>query len=120
MELVISLPEKDSRQSIINLKNYIDRASIEGVEGTIIERAVHANGEMGAGEILGSIKAIIQAAEKPLVELVKCLQKFVDNYRTVITIPTKNGNIELKHGRSMTAQQLKELVVAIRKNDTSS
>lgn len=44
---------------------------------------------------------IIEAAEKPLVELVKCLQRLVDNYRIKISIPSKNGSIEIVHGRSL-------------------
>jgi hypothetical protein len=115
MELQIVLAEK-SNQGIINLKKFIDKASIDGVEETEIERGTHKEGQMGAGDILNSIKTLIEAAEKPLVELVKCLQKFVDNYRTEITIPTKNGErIVLSHGRSMKAEELKEIVVAIQK-----
>ena len=117
MELKIVLPEENSRQGIIHLKNFIDQTSIDGIEETEIERAVHQGDQMGAGDILGSIKTVIEAAEKPLVELVKCLQKYVDNYRTVITIPTQNGNIELKHGRSMSPEQLQAIVVAIRKGN---
>jgi len=72
---------------------------------------------MGTGDILNSITTIIEAAERPLVELIKCLQKFVDNYRTEITIPTKEGNkIVLSHGRSMKPEQLRELVTAIQQN----
>jgi hypothetical protein len=113
MEIKILLPKGNSKQGVINLKNYIDRASIEGVVQSEVERASHYNGEMGAGAILGSISTVVEAAHKPLTELVKCLQKYVDNYRTEITIPTKNGNIVLSVGRSMKADKLKELVVSI-------
>jgi hypothetical protein len=117
MEIRILLPHEQSKQGAIHLKNMIDRASIEGVAGTEIERAAHDNGQMGAGDLLNSVKTIIEAASEPLVALVTCLQKYVDNYRTVITIPTKNGNIELKHGRSMKAEELKELVTAIQQSN---
>lgn len=117
MELQILLSEENSKQGVINLKNFIDKASIDGVEETHVERSLHTKGQMGAGNILNSITTIIEAAEKPLVELIKCLQKFVDNYRTEITIPTKNGEkIVLSHGRSMKAEELRELVVAIQKS----
>lgn len=118
MELLISLPEEESKQGVINLKSFIDKASIEGLESAQIGRKVHANDQMGAGDILNSVKLIIEAATDPLVELVKCLQKYVDNYRTIITIPTKDGNVELKHGRSMKPEELKELVTAIQKNNS--
>lgn len=116
MEIQIQLPQEQSKQGIINLKNFIDRASIKGVERTDIERAAHGNGQMGLGDLLGSVKTIIEAASEPLVELVECLQRYVDNYRTVIIIPTKNGNIELKHGRSMNPEELKDLVTAIQQS----
>lgn len=118
MEIKLLLPDGSPREGIIHLKTFIDNASIDGVENTVIERAEHAPGEMGAGTILNAVKAIIHAAEKPLVELVKALQKYVDNYRTTIIIPTQNGNIELKHGRSMSATELKELVTAIQEKNT--
>lgn len=117
MEIKILLPQEQSKHGAINLKKFIDQASIEGLESTEIERAAHGNGQMGLGDLLNSVKTIIEAATEPLVELVKCLQKYADNYRTVITIPTKSGNIELKHGRSMKPEELKELVTAIQQNN---
>ena len=116
MQIQILLPEGNAKQEVINLKSYLDKASINGIEKTEIERSVHSEGQMGAGDILNSVKTIIEAAEKPLVELIICLQKFVDNYRTEITIPTKSGEkIVLSHGRSMKPEQLQDLVVAIQK-----
>jgi hypothetical protein len=117
MEIKILLPQEQSKQGIIHLKNFIDRESIEGIAGTEIERVEHLPGQMGAGDLLSSIRTTIEAASEPLVQLVKCLQKYVDNYRTVITIPTKNGDIELRHGRSMKPEELKELVTAIQQNN---
>ena len=117
MEIIIQLPEEKSKQGVIHLKNFIDRASIEGLERTEIQRAVHENGQMGAGDILGSVCAVI-AASGPLVELVKCLVGYANNYRTVITIPTKNGNIELKYGRSMTPEELKQIITAIQASNS--
>ena len=116
MEIKILLPEDGPQEGIINLKNFIDRAGIPGMELTEIERGPHLEGQMGAGVLLNSIATIISAATDPLVELVKCLQRYVDNYRTKIIIPTKDGNIVLEHGRGMKAQQLQELVVAIQNN----
>ena len=117
MELQILLSEENAKHGIINLKNFIDKASIDGVSETEIEREPDEDGEMGVGDLLGSIKTIIEAAEKPLIELIRCLQKYVNNYRTQITIPTKNGkHIVLTHGRSMDAKELQELVVAIQKS----
>ena len=100
------------------LKDFLVREGVSGLENVEIERVDHRVGQMGMGAFTGSIKAIIEAAEKPLVELIKCLQKYVNNYRTHITIPTKNGPIELSHGRSMKAEELKELVTAIQKANT--
>ncbi len=116
MEIKILLPDDSPKQGIINLKNFIDRAGIPGVEQTEIERGPHGEGQMGAGILLNSLATIISAATDPLIELVKCLQKYVENYRTKITIPTKDGNIVLEHGRDMKSEQLQALVVAIQSN----
>ena len=118
MELKVLLPADAPMDRIIFLKDYIDKNSIEGIENTEIERLPHGNGQMGAGGIINSIKTLIEAAEKPVTELVKCLLRYVENYRTEITIPTKDGaNIVLRHGRSMKPDELKELVVAIQKSN---
>ena len=72
------------------------------------------HGQMGAGIIISSIVTLIEAAEKPLIELVKCLQSYVDNFRTTIKVPDgKGGYIEISHGRSMKPEQLKDLITAI-------
>jgi hypothetical protein len=114
MEIQI-IPEGNSKNSLLNLKQFIERASIEGISKTKIERANHYPGQMGAGEILGSIRTILEAANKPLVELVGCLHAYVTNYRTEITIPTPNGNIIISHGRSMKPGELEALAVSIQK-----
>ena len=119
MELQLLLPDSNPKNELINLKNFIDRASIDGMEITEIARSeqeeiTHTNGQMGAGEIIAAVRTIIEAAAEPLTQLVKCLERYVNNYRTTITIATKKGNeIKLEHGRSMTPEQLKDIVVAI-------
>ena len=117
MEIKIQLPEDVSGQGVLILKRYIDKAYIPGLQQTEIEQTAGAEGQMGAGELLNSISTIVSAAAEPLVELVKCLQKYVDNYRTRITIQTTNGSVVLEHGRSMKTEELQALVVAIQKNN---
>jgi hypothetical protein len=112
------IPENgQSKESLENLLKFINKSGIEGLDGAEVDRGAAKPGEMGAEGILGSISAIIHAAEKPLVELVKCLQKYVDNYRTKIVIPTKKGDITISHGKSMTATELKELITSIKESD---
>lgn len=116
MIIQLSLPLDSPKMDIIDLKNLIEKTSINGVEKLQIMRSEHNLGHMGIGDIINSLTAVVEAAEKPLVELIKCLQSFVDNYRTEITIPTKaNTNITIKHGRSMSADELKNLITAIQK-----
>jgi hypothetical protein len=110
MELQISLPDDSPRQGVLNLKDFLDRARIDGVEKTVIETAPLKDGAMGAGELLNSITAIISAAAEPLVELVRCLQKYAENYRTRLTITSNNVTINIEHGKSMKTEQLKELM----------
>jgi hypothetical protein len=117
MQLHILLPKESPKTAANNLKVFIEKASINGLYSVKVERVQHSQDQMGAGDILNSIQTIIEAASEPLVELVKCLQKYVDNYRTVITIPTRNGNIELKQGRSMKSEEIKDLITSIQKND---
>jgi len=108
MELQITLPENASKESVTHLKHYIDQKSIDSVL-TELEKASYKSGELGIGMILGSIKLIIDAAQKPLIELVKCLQKYVDTYRTEIKI----GEITISKGRSMKPEELESLVIKI-------
>lgn len=110
MELQISLPDDSPRQGILNLKKFIDKAAIEGVEKTEIETAPLADGSMGVGELLNSITTIISAATEPLVELVRCLHKYAENYRTRLTITSNNVTINIEHGKSMKTEQLKDLM----------
>ena len=117
MKISIALSDASSKDSIIFLKSYIDKSSIDGIEENQIDTIKIKDGEMGVGDILNSITMVIEAAEKPLVELVKCLQRFVDNYRTKIVIPYKSGSIEICHGRSMKPEQLKEFITAIIENN---
>jgi hypothetical protein len=113
MEFNIIL-EDSNKTGIINLKNYLEKASIDGVDEIEVNRTEHADDQMGAGAILSSITALISSAKNPLTELIKCLQKYVDNFRTKVRIPDgKGGVIEISHGRSMTPEQLKELVAAL-------
>jgi hypothetical protein len=113
MKLSILILDGQTKDLIIMLKKYVDKSSIDGITQNDIDTVKNMEGEMGASDILNSITMIIEAAEKPLVELVKCLQRFVDNYRTKISIPSKNGPIEIIHGRSMKPEELKEVIVAI-------
>lgn len=116
MEMQIVLANGASKDGLLHLKRFIDKASIEGITKTEIQRANHNTDQMGGGEILGSIKTILEAANKPLVELVGCLHAYVTNYRTEITIPTSNGNIVIRHGRSMKPAELEALAVSIQKS----
>ena len=110
MELQISLPDDSPRQGILNLKTFIDRAGIDGVEKTEIQTATLEDGAMGAGELLNSITTIISAATEPIVELIKTLHKYAENYRTKLTITANNVTIKIEHGKSMKTEQLKELM----------
>ncbi len=116
MNLEIRLADSESKTALINLKNFIDRASPEGLLETKISRAESKTGEMNAGDLLNSIKVVIEAASKPLVELVKCLQKYVDNFRTEIIIPHKKGNITIKYGKKISPAELSELINSILEN----
>lgn len=46
-------------QGVINVKKFVGKASIDGVEETEIDRTIHSEGQMGKGNILNSITAIL-------------------------------------------------------------
>lgn len=114
MNFEISL-EGDSVDQINYVKEDIDRESIEGIYSLKIEKEMLQRGQMTIdGGVLNSIKGIVEAASKPLVELVKVLQKYADNYRTPIKIKLNNGTeVTLSHGKSMTPDQLEKFVNSI-------
>ena len=109
--------EDENKQGIMNLKNYLDRQSIEGIEALEIDRAEHGDGQMGAGAILSSITAIFTSAENPINALIKCLEKYVANFRTELKVSDgKGGFIEISHGRSMKPEELQALITSIQSN----
>lgn len=117
MQLNIML-EDENKQGIINLKNFIEKASIDGIEQVDIVRSEHADDQMGAGAILSTITAVFTSSSNPINELIKCLQKYVENFRTHLKIPDgKGGYIEIDHGRSMKPEELKALITSIQKNN---
>jgi len=113
MEINIVIPESTPRD-LINLNDFILKQSIEGLQDPKIEQVPAGSGEMGPG-IFESIKTLISAASKPLVELIKCLQKYADNYRTEIVIKTPDKDVTIKKGRAMTADEIQALVTEILK-----
>ena len=60
-----------------------------------------------------SVSAVVTAAQKPLLELILCLKKYADNYKTVVTIPTRTGEVKIEHGSSMNKEQLEGFVAEI-------
>lgn len=116
MEILILLPHPRSRKEIVELKAFIGKARIEGVEFSKITDLQAEAGAMG-NAVTDSITAIIHAAQKPLVELIKCLQKYVDLFRTEIHITTKNGDeIQIKVGRRMTAAEIQHIIESTQKS----
>lgn len=110
MELSIAVNSAKPEKEITYLKNFIDKENIEGVEKSEIEHGEHVAGTQGM-DILNSIKVIVEAAEKPLVELVTCIQKYVENYRSDVTISNAKGaSLKINMGRSMDKDTLKVVI----------
>jgi hypothetical protein len=113
MNVQITLSDAASPESTANLKSFIDHQGIPGI-ATDIERKAVPEGAMGVGDLLLAVKAIIEAAQAPLTELVKCLQKYVENYRTSITIETPNGKVQIDRGRNTSAADVEKIIAAIK------
>jgi hypothetical protein len=119
MKIRIAVPEDLSKKNLLHLKSFLERADIEGLDKIDIERKDIRPGQMGFGEVMNSLELIIHAAEKPLVELVGCLKKYVELYQTTIVFDTEDGKVEIKHGRSMKPDQLEAIIKAMVKKKTS-
>ena len=110
MELSIAVNTPKPETQITSLKNFIDRQDIEGVSRSEIEKGEHITGTQGI-DILNSIKVIIEAAEKPLVELIDCIQKYVDSYHSSVTLKNSKGaSLEIDMGRGIDKETLKTIV----------
>ena len=110
MELSLIVNTPDPQNQLAYLKNFIDREGIEGVKKSEIETGEHTPGTQGI-DILNSVKVIIEAAEKPLVELVNCIQKYVENYRSDVTLTNAKGaSLKINMGRSIDKDTLKYMV----------
>lgn len=102
--------QDSSTRALEHFCDYLNRNLPDGVSSPLVEKSVPAEGEMGSG-ILGSVKLILDSINKPLVELVICLRKYVETYKTTLTIPTPNGLIEIKVNKGMTAAEIESLIV---------
>ena len=110
MELTLIVNSDRPQTEISSLKNFIDRNDIEGLSKNEIEKSVHIPGTQGV-DVLNSIKLIIEAAEKPLVELIDCLQKYVDGFRSKVTLKNSTGaTLEIDMGRGIDKKSLKAIV----------
>jgi len=110
MELSVIVDSPNPGAEIGTLKKFIDKNDIEGVSKSEIEKGEHVPGTQGL-DVLNSIKLIIEAAEKPLVELIDCLQKYVDGYRSKVTLKNSTGaSLEIEMGRGIDKETLKVIV----------
>lgn len=111
MELSLTIDSPNPQNQIPYLKNFIDKQGIDGVQKSEIGTGEHVAGTQGGLDILNSVKVLIEAAEKPLVELVTCLQKYVDNYRSDIMISNSKGaSLKINMGRSIDKDTLKVII----------
>ncbi len=110
MELSLSVNAPNPQNQLAYLKNFIDKEGIDGVKKSEIETGEHIAGTQGL-DILNSVKVIIEAAEKPLIELVDCVQKYVENYRSDVTISNSKGaSLKINMGRSIDKETLKVII----------
>lgn len=110
MELTLIVDSNKPQAETASLKKFIDHNNIDGITKSEIEKGEHEPGTQGI-DILNSIKLIIEAAEKPLVELIDCLQKYVDGYRSKVTLKNSTGaSLDIEMGRGIDKATLKVIV----------
>ncbi|EOR96324.1 hypothetical protein ADIARSV_0559 [Arcticibacter svalbardensis MN12-7] len=101
LEIQIALSD-ESPAGLTELKKHITKQEIKGVIYVEVLRDTVKTGQMGIGVNMNALGATIKVLEGSVVQLVNCLQKYVDNYITSITVTTKEGIvIEISHGRSL-------------------
>ncbi|EOR94358.1 hypothetical protein ADIARSV_2440 [Arcticibacter svalbardensis MN12-7] len=114
LKLQIALSD-ESPGRLIELQRYINKQKIEGVVYAEMLQPTVKTGQMGIGINMNSIAATINVLEGSILELLNCLQKYVDNYTTNITVTTKEGIvIEITHGRSLKPEQLSSILKALK------
>jgi hypothetical protein len=110
MELTLIVDSGHYQPAVASLKDFIDRSDIDGISSNKINQGGHIPGTQGI-DVLNSIKLIIDAAERPLVELIDCLQKYVEGYRSKVTLKNSNGaSIDIVMGRGIDKSTLKVIV----------
>ncbi|QHT68689.1 hypothetical protein GXP67_19590 [Rhodocytophaga rosea] len=87
-------------------KHYIEKQWIPDLEKIEVNRSEYKDGQMGVGEILGSVGVLIKAANEPLTELAKALRDYVKNKRTVATLKVGDKTMEI----SGEGQKVEEIV----------
>jgi len=91
MNIEIELIGENVERQLIYLKDSLEGSEIEGLAEVQVKQREGNIGEMGIGEITNSLEAIIKAAGAPLTELVKCLQTFIESFKTSLKIKCPNG-----------------------------
>lgn len=112
MKIEIQLPIDAPHQQVARLKDYIISSEIKGVDDVEIKRGtVDADGMSGLGELTSTITAVIAAAAGPLTELAKCLNTFIEGFRTELNIEVGNKKVTLKTGHPRKAEELAQTIL---------
>jgi hypothetical protein len=107
MELSVTLNGNNHPNELLTLKTFIKRAGIDGLEDVDLAR--------GTGP-LDALRTSLKKAEKPLADLVRCLQKYADNYRTRVVVKAAGGkDYTLENGKGLRLDQLNEMVESLLK-----
>lgn len=95
-KIIIEVNEEINLQKhLINLREFVEKRNIEGLDMIDLTERQVEEGKMAIGEILSSLTAIISAANNPLTELVKCLQVYIQSFRTSIEIKVGDNSIKI-------------------------
>ena len=112
MKLRLSLPAQSSLQQVVYLKGLIVESAIDGIGDVEIERAsVLSDGMSGLGNFANTIVAVVSASSRPLSELVKCLNTFIENFRTEVEISVGDKKVVLKSGNLKQSEELVKTIL---------
>lgn len=103
----IVIEDENMESLAVALKEHLSASHVPGIEYIDFKKVDSIKGQMGVGEILGSLSVVIKAANEPLTELAKSLRDFVQSFRTNVEI--RKGDQVVKISSSH-PQKIEELV----------
>lgn len=110
LQLDIEIIDENASELVISLKEYLED-EIPEIESIKVHRKTSQTGSMSGGELSNILGAIIKEAVKPLTELVKCIQIWIQAQNTEIRIKKGKNEIVINTNNTKKAEDLVKLLL---------